>query len=316
MKKRIQKYLKRKKEKVIVDFYIRKYNRKNFYIALVYSKKVDLYKILYIPVDLVEGKIDEYACYQFIDIINVEYILGLLTGAKKFPNKVDVSNKKTDLYNIEINMNLLKDKYEFKATQFIPRDWPFLFDLLATVFGYLPHIISWLCEDMLTLFKDSSEELSYQEILEVQLLRDEDEKIDKLFPGKLLDFKNISFLESINNKFYAIISGHIVIIDYNKSGIIGAYCDCDDYADYVHTVIYAIREEIERPFSKVKLVDRELPSIARFYLCYGANSKNLKVISKGEELLLSKDLYDEGLLTFTSDENNFEEKFKGKKKDA
>ena len=316
MKKIIEKYLKKKKEKVVFELYIRKYNKKNFYIGLVYNYKIDLYKILYIPLDIVDGKIEDYACYQFIDLMSVEYILGMLTNVKKYDGQRDFSNKKTDVYDIEINMDILGDKYQFKATQFIPREWYFMFDVIVSLFGYVPHIVSGLCEDVLTLFRDKGEMISYQEIFEFELLRDEDEKLSGILAGKLLDFKKIKFLENINDKYFAIIDNHIVIINYNKCGIVSTYCDCDDYLDYVYTVIYAIREEVEKKFSRIMVTDTNIPSLVQYYLCYGVTSKDLKVIRGCNEFLLPRKLYDDGLLKFVSDDNLFEEKLIDKKKDV
>ena len=66
----IQKYLKKKKERVLLDLYIRDYNKSNFYIALVFNKRIEKFKVLFVPLDVCENKyIDDYVCYQFIDII-------------------------------------------------------------------------------------------------------------------------------------------------------------------------------------------------------------------------------------------------------
>ena len=45
----VSKYLKKKKESVVVDLYIRDYNKTNFYIALVYNAKIEKFKVLFIP---------------------------------------------------------------------------------------------------------------------------------------------------------------------------------------------------------------------------------------------------------------------------
>lgn len=308
--KMVEKYLKKKKEKVVLELNVSNYNKNNFYIALVYSEKVDLYKILYIPFDMVlDNDIEEYVCYQFVDLLTVEYILKCLTKVKDYNGKMDFSNK-TGMYNIEINMYLLNDYYQFKATQFIPRSWIFLFDVIVTLFEFVPHIVSGICEDMLLLFKDSSEEIPYQEMFEFDLMRDDSEELLKIFDGKLLSFNKISYLEEVNGKYFAIISGHIVIINYNKCGVICTYCDCDNYGDFVYTVIEAIRNEIVKKFSKIVLTNKETPNLVQYYLCYSVSKKGLKVIHGYSEKVLSRELYNDGLIKFVEDLENLEDKLK------
>ena len=304
------KYLKKKKEKVVVELNISKYNKTNFYIALVYNEKIGLYKVLYIPLDIVYDDINEYACYQFVDLLTVEYILKSLSKVEEYDGKRDFSNG-TGMYNIEINMFLLDNYYQFKATQFVPKEWLFMFEMIVTLFEFSPHIVSELCEDMLTLFKDGSEEILYQEMFEFDLFRDDSEKLIKaLGGGELLDFNKISYLEEVNGKYFSIISGHIVIISYNKCGIISTYCNCDDYVDYVYTVIEAIREEIVRKFSKIMVSNKETPDLVQYYLCCGINSKGIKVIHGCCEKILPVDLYKQGFIKFVYDEEKLEEKLK------
>lgn len=310
MKKLIEKYLKKKKERAIFELQISNYNKSSFYIALVYNSKVDLYKVLYIPLDIVEDDISEYVCYQFIDLVSVEYILRMLADVKSYNGEYDFSSKKSTVYNIEINMDLLEKKYSFKATQFIPREWEFLFDVIVSLFGYVPHIVGGVCEDILTLFRCGEAVIPYQEIFEFELLRDENEKLRGVLQGQKLDYKKISYLENIGDKYYAIIDKHLVIVNYNKCGIVSVYCDTLEYVDYVYTVILAIRDEVEKKFSKIMVNDKGRPNLVQYYLCYGVCSKGLKVIKGFSQDVLAMNLYNEGLVQFTSDENGFEEKLK------
>lgn len=310
MKKLIEKYLKKKKERAIFELQISNYNKSNFYIALVYNSKVDLYKVLYIPLDIVEGDISEYVCYQFIDLVSVEYILRMLDDIEYENGEVDLRNKKSNVYEIEIDVKLLEKKYSFKATQFIPREWEFLFDVIVSLFGYVPHIVGGVCEDILTLFRSEEAVIPYQEIFEFELLRDEDEKLRRIIQGQKLDYKEISYLENIGDKYYAIIDKHLVIVNYNKCGIVSVYCDTLEYLDYVYTVILAIRDEVEKRFSKIMVSDKERPNLVQYYLCYGVCSKGLKVIKGFSQDVLAMNFYSEGLVKFTSDENGFEEKLK------
>ena len=102
-------------------------------------------------------------------------------------------------------MNFNKENYKFLTTRFIPEDWDFMFDIVVTLFSYVPHIISGFSEDMLTLFKDSSESILYQESFEFDLLRDDSNILFRNINGNLLDFKKITYLEELNGKYFSII---------------------------------------------------------------------------------------------------------------
>ena len=307
----VEKYLKKKKEIVVIDLWIQNYYKKNFYIALVLNTKIDQYKMLYIPLDIVDGnRIDEYVCYQFVDLMTVNYLLPVLCDSKKiysddkFRNRI---NERINNYIIEINVNFNKENYKFLTTRFIPKDWDFMFDIVVTLFSYVPHIISGFSEDMLTLFKDSSESILYQESFEFDLLRDDSNILFRNINGNLLDFKKITYLEELNGKYFSIISNHIVIIDYDKYGIINTFCDCEDYYDYVCTVIEAIREGIFKPFTKIQVSDKNKKSVSQYYLCYGVSKKGIKVLHGCYEKLLPLSIHKDGLIKIISDDNKFEE---------
>lgn len=310
----VEKYLKKKKEIVVIDLWVRNYNKKNFYIALVLNTKIDQYKMLYIPLDIVESnRVDEYVCYQFVDIMTVNYLLTVLCDSKKIYSDDKFRYRVNEMisnYGIEINVNFNKENYKFLTTRFIPKDWDFMFDVVVTLFSYVPHIISGFSEDMLTLFKDISESILYQESFEFDLLRDDSNVLFKNINGNLLDFKKITYLEEVGGKYFSIISNHIVIIDYNKCGIINTFCNCEDYYDYVYTVIEAIRDDVIKPFSKIQVSDKNKKNIVQYYLCYGVSKKGIKVIHGCEEKLLPFSLYKDGFIKFISDDNKFEEAIK------
>lgn len=307
----VEKYLKKKKEKVVVDLKITNYNKKNFYLGLVYNEKICRYKVLYIPLDLIEhGLIEDYACYQFIDMINVGYILEVFDDLKlsfDFDDVVDRSNHNINMYGIEINVNMVSDKYKFLATKYIPKDWAFLFEVLLILFEHAPHILSGIIEDLLVLFKDCSEDIFYQESFEFDLMRDESSKLVDIYKAKVLSFDAISFLEEVNDKYFAIIDDGIVIVDYNKCGIISTYCDKEVYGDYVLTVLEAIRNNIVRKFSRVVVTDKDTDMV-QYYLCYGVDAEGLKVIHRCSERILPSDLYVKGSIKFIYDDLDLETK--------
>lgn len=51
----VSKYLKKKKERVIIDLVISDYNKSNFYVGLVFNSKIEKFKVLFIPIDVVDN---------------------------------------------------------------------------------------------------------------------------------------------------------------------------------------------------------------------------------------------------------------------
>lgn len=305
----IKKYLKKKKEKVIIDLVVNNYNQRTFYVALIFNMNINMYKVLYIPMDIInDNDIENYTCYQFIDLMSVDYILRMLDSVKNYDGDFNRVCSKVKSFGIEINIDLLDKNYKFETTQYIPKDWGFLFDVVVTLFSYVPHIVSGIVEDMLTLFKSNEEEIFYQELFEFNLPRDDSAKLKKTLGGKLLDFDQITYLEEVNGKYFSIISGYIVIIEYNSFGIVKTYCECDKYYDYVYTVIEAIREEIEKKFYRLLVFNKENRELGQYYLCYGFSDDGLKVIHGCKEKKLPYSLYKEGLIEIIYDKDKLLEK--------
>ena len=74
--KLIEKYQRKRKEKKVVELIIRDYDQSNFYIALVYNERIEKYKIMFIPLDVVDGdNVEDYVCYQFIKVQMAKYII-------------------------------------------------------------------------------------------------------------------------------------------------------------------------------------------------------------------------------------------------
>jgi len=126
--------LKKKKEDVILDLYIKDYEHSNFYFALVHNKKINKFKILFVPIDVIDdnSNISEYFCYQFIFLDQVEYILKTMNENEELYKDEIFRNRKTigfDSYYVELNY-YNKNKYTFKFSQYIDNEFIFLFDVI------------------------------------------------------------------------------------------------------------------------------------------------------------------------------------------
>ena len=312
----IKKYLDKKKENKIIELIIKNYNNSNFYIALVYNEKTKKFKVAFIPLDIMETKkTDDYICYQFMNLMEVNYILQILKNSKKEyeDNSIrDKLNKRISNYYIEINININNEKYSFKATKYIPKEWLFMFDSLVIIFEYLPNIMGQLGNDILAVLTNSEEIIQYNTSVKFDLYNDD---LDMLFSqrnakwGKeYYETNQVKFLEKINGKYYAIVKDHIVILEYDKkSKTLSGYCDCSCHVHgkYIYAAILAIRNNNINKFTKIMLLsDKNDPTKSKYYLCYGLDNNNIKVLDKTEEKLLSIDLIRDGYIKIIEDNNN------------
>ena len=290
----IQKYLKKKKERVLLDLYIRDYNKSNFYIALVFNKRIEKFKVLFVPLDVCENKyIDDYVCYQFIDISSVNYIL----------NKI---NKYINSYYIEINTHINKRDYKFVTTRYIPSEWLFMFDVIVTLFERIPSFMNELCREILAVFSNSNEAIDYKYSIDFDLVNDD-------FSTLLFDTSEVHevlFLEFIGGKYFAIVNNVLVVVEYNPRKILNLYCSSDDDS-YIYSVLVAIRNKSYKKFYKLMVVDDKHDfevGVAEYYLCYGLEKDKFLIISGDKLETLDKRLYEDGLIKILDSDLELDEK--------
>lgn len=308
----IRKYLQRQQEKIIFEIIIKNYNNTNFYIALVFNTKIEKFKVVYVPIDIIDKKINDYVCYQFINILEVKYIIDTIYNSKdKYKNEEvrDKTNKEIADYYIEINIDIKDEKYTFKTTKYIPKEWLFMFDCIVIMFEHIPNIMNELCKDILAVLTNSEKLILYNISVPFDIKTD---NIDNLFnkPNKEKGIEyykkgEVKYLEKVNNKYFSIIKNHIVIIEYNnKTKTLNTFCDCSSHihGKHIYAAVCAIRNKEKKPFTKLMLLeDKNNIDTAKYYLCYGIENDNLKVIDVNEKLLLPISLIKEGHLKIIED---------------
>ncbi len=298
----IKRYLKSRKEIVVLDLNIKNYNKSNFYIALVFNKRIEKFKIIFIPIDAVDNidRIEDYVCYQFVNIYLVNYILETFGAYReKSKDKIfDLRNKNIDSYILEINYHGGGEDLTFIATRYIPKEWNFMFECLVILFEHVPTIMRELCSELLVILNDEDFDIKYNKSVCFDLYKDD---LDKLFENKYLDYVNdikIDYLEVVNGKYFAIINGRIVILEYIYSKkILNLYCSVEDEAMelYFYMIIKNIRMEKFIKFTKVRL------SGNKYYLCFGYNGSGLKVIEGNSMKILKWKLITDGSIKFISE---------------
>lgn len=294
--KKLEKILEHKKEKVIVDLMIKNYDKANFYLALVFNYKIEKFKVLFVPLDAMElENEEEYLCYQFVFLTTVNYILETINGAKDIYQEDSFRNRTVatmnDAYYLEINTHVDGEDYQFKANQIIPNDWKFLFEAIVILFEYAPNVVSELCNKILALFNnvvsyvkyDYSFDLNFEDAC-LGIFNDEEMKMGKEYYLA----KKITFLEKIQDKYYAIINGDIVILECNLlKRILNVYSNNKKISkSCFYALILAINDEFENKFIKIRVYeDKQKVN----YLCYEIKENGFLVICNNEKKIIPLD---------------------------
>lgn len=312
--------LKKKKEDVILDLYIKDYEHSNFYFALVHNKKINKFKILFVPIDVIDdnSNISEYFCYQFIFLDQVEYILKTMNENEELYKDEIFRNRKTigfDSYYVELNY-YNKNKYTFKFSQYIDNEFIFLFDVIVVLFEYLPHIVSELCMKLLQDFDERNISIRYNYSIDYDLM---DGCLD-CFDDRNLSFDSIKYIEMIGNKYYIILNDKLVVFEYIRGKkILNISSLFDLYSSEHLTIIKAIRNNIEKKFSFILLDDIIL-------ICYGffdgmfkiigyddiSVNDNIRFISIDDDLKIELDNYCNNSLTGKEKNKLYEKLFEEK----
>lgn len=286
-KEQINKILKKKKEYPVIDLYITNYNNSNFYLSLLYNNMIDKFKVLYVPIDAIDtDKIEEYFCYQFINVKSVSYIIDQIKNVLPKYEQKELRNKKNkniDNFQIDLDIHIEKKIYDFHMTRYLPKEWKFLFEPIALLFEHVPNIMGELAIEILSVVMNTNDLIEYQRSLNCDLWKSD---LMEFFPvlkdEKKIMEGNLSFLEKVNGKYYAVIENHLLIIEYNDSSkILNIFCDNKDlvYSSYTYQVLKAIKENNEKPFFKVKIIEE---NEKYNYLCLGVEKQKLLVIKNNK----------------------------------
>ena len=306
----IRKLLKKKHEAPIIELQIKDYNNSNFYISLLYSRTIDKFKVLYIPLDVVEdNKIEEYCCYQFMEVKSTIYITEQIKKElPKYEELVSRDNRNKHINNfiIEIDVYMNKKKYDFYTTRYLPKRWEFLFEAIVMLFEHCPNIMNELATEILSVIMNTNESIEYQTSLNCDL---DTMDLKNYFPvlqdEKELKEKKIDYLEYVNGKYYAVVEDHLIIIEYNNNRkILNIFCDQAElvYSNSTYQVLKAIKNKQEERFYKIKYIDEEDKKYN--YLCLSINKDGLKVIKHNEIVTLPMSTLKDKDVKILEDKNN------------
>lgn len=299
--KKIKKHL--KKYKTYLELSLLNYEGYYLYITINYIKKTDSYKLSWFDLeDLDETKIDKY--------ISSEYISSeLINRINERFEKYVVSSKYKDSLDNKENVVMLKADIKTKEDdvidvlfhKYLPKSLAHISDLFIVIFNNLPRKLENFLFELLAKLTDSTTKYEYKKEFAFDLFNDD---IDSIFAyqirergKKYYEEKTISFLEKIDDRYFAIVKGtekYLVIIKYNEEEkIMQVYCSCpcEFYCKHIYAMILAIRNNEFSRFYKIMYKNPNESLLERimsfdYFLCIGIIEQNLEIINNYGEIEL------------------------------
>ncbi len=301
----IKSILKKKKEIVLFDLYLKNYDDTNFYFSILYHEKINKYKVLFVPIDTIENKsqLEDYFCYQFIFSDTVDYILNLIEDHVDFIKNSTNNIENMDSHLIQISMRNKKDILTLSFIQAIDKKYYFLFPIITIIFEHSPNIVSELCHKLLLDFYSDKEMIHIKKSLNTTMNQ---ESIEKFFKKEIKDSnqKNqVSYLEKVGNRYYAIVKNHIIIIEeYKDKKIVNIYAEeINPLGEEVYSVFQDIFLGKEKKFIHI-CIDQSNQDA--YYFCYGIKEDKFLVFDEeGKEELSIYDSLNHSIHIKNSDKN-------------
>lgn len=275
---KIHRVIQKNNEETIFELIIRNYDKSNFFIALVFNKNIEKFKVLFVPVDAIEKSnlVEEYFCYQFIFMNIVNHLLKLISEFQDENSKklYDYSDNITD-YNIEFNTYKPLNKCTYIFRQYISPDFEFFFDLMVSLFEHVPNVMNDLQRDILAQFNSKYELLKYNMTIPFRLKTGD---LNTIFDSSHFQYDkiDIQFLEKIGDKYYGVINDNKVLVDHSR-GMLRIYSGrYDPLGEEMFLFITKARESFEKKFYRLDYIEND--NIYNL-LCYGYNnSQNIFLV--------------------------------------
>lgn len=262
MKKKIYKALEKKRESIVIDLYLNDYDGSNFYIALVYNRVIEKFKVLFVPVDAIRlgDKVEDYFCYQFIFMETVNYIMELIRNNKNvYVNEKDRNRAvpTNNSYYIEMTTHVAGEDYEFNFTQFFDDDYIFIFDVIVSLFEHCPHIVGELCSLILAQYNSSYELIKYTSSFNFDLMSDDYKLMfnDDVINNCKYTYDDIVCLERFNSKYYGVINNkRFIFEEVIGSDSLNIYSEnSSPIGEEVFILMKAIRDGIIKKFNRLEV---------------------------------------------------------------
>ena len=189
--------------------------------------------------------------------------------------------------------------YNYKFNQFIPREYPFIADIMYAVFSNLPHRLYPLFDELLASLNNDEIKYTYNKEFTFNLFKG---KLEKVFNDKVIlsgenvyEEHKVVFLEKIHDSYYAVVEGnnnklYTVIIDkFDKNIRMNCTCPCEFRCKHMYAALKAIRNKEEYKYYKVRYIDPKVDTYAKmmttaYFLCIGYYKDTLTIVNPNGEI--------------------------------
>ncbi len=307
---KIEKFLYKKGHQLCMSIYLDGYNGNNIYIRFDYVPKLSCYKIVWFDLNFFDEKnIEKYVNVQMVTKVLSVRLVNLMTK-KDYTSDYDFDDRIIG-DRVEILSYFKENVQEFVFDRFLPLKWKFLVDPLAIIFSYLPRSMEVFLNEMFAKYDGIESNYNFRKPIKFDLFNG---NLEELFKSssinigrKYVESGAVSFLEKIDNKYYAIVDERrpflVVITDMGDNTYkFKCGCNTDNFCRHVCAVIMAIRDKRYKKFYKVKYTGREETllekvTLSNFYLCFGVDEDKLLIIS-GDEIVMPLDILHNGKKVF------------------
>lgn len=286
-----------KKTNLLLDIEIYDYEGCYLYIRLDYYKKEKVHKISWIDLNLINNKnIKPYLNSEYVSVKYLENIAHCINNNNL--NGIDYSDMDVNDGLVKLNLYFYeKNKKSYISILFhryIPNELPFVFDIFVNVFDNLPYKLETLLRELSAKLNGEVEKYDHEKSFKLDLFNDD---IDSAFRKNVIvkgkDYYNenkVSFLEKINDKYYAFVKGnndYAVIINHDevyKETSLYCSCPCEFHCKHEYAVLFAIRNKKFNKFYKVAYditSENVMEKIAgfKYYLCAGVKENKLILLN-------------------------------------
>lgn len=283
----IDKYLKKKKYKIILALLIENISHLSMYITITYQKKNETYRINYIDLNVFNGKnIEDWLCSTLMLIKYVESIIGDLS---KYNAVINYKDKNDLASNVILKVDLPYNHNIYNFKRYIPSKYSFLANIFHDIFISMP-------EDYIILYQIMMEGLVDKTPGYVFFFNYHKNNYKSLFDKRLIPYgerlyneDKVIKLEKIKDTYYAAVAddkNYLTTIIYNKTTkemSIECNCGSKTFCKHLYAAFKAIENNKEIRFAKI-IHKYHSPSLveslnkSEFYLTVGIYKDSFLVV--------------------------------------
>ena len=308
--KKIKKYF--HKHEVFMEIFLENHEDSFLYFRIDYFKK--MYHLYWFDLDLVEiSNIEKGMGMEFIPEETIVAIKELLSKVSlkqtEFGDKSSY-NKVTFYVNTKIQN---QNDYKIIFYKYIPKQLSYLSKIFVEIFHHLPKKLENYLYELNADVCGQKQEYEYYSTITFDLF---EEELSNLFDKQIMvrgeeyyNEKRVDFLEKIEGKYYAIVSGtqvYSVIIEYdeeNKRMRTFCSCPCNFHCKHIYAVIKSIRKKTFHPFYKIiyrnpKLNLLENVTEYSYILCIGIFETYFLILHPSNQIIRIPILDEDGKCNF------------------